>query len=118
MANMSSLLSLLIVILLSSIMINNLPVANAKQWCVAMQTAKDEQLEDNITFACSNGIDCRPILPSGACFKPNTTISHASYLMNSYYESHGRTNQACLFFFPNSGMLTSTDPSYNQCIYK
>ncbi|XP_010510460.1 PREDICTED: major pollen allergen Ole e 10-like [Camelina sativa] len=117
MANISQLLSLM-AILLSSIMINHLPVASSKQWCVSKQTAKDDQLEDNINFACSNGIDCRPILPSGACFKPNTTISHASYLMNDYYQSHGRTNEACLFFFPNSGMLTSTDPSYNQCIYK
>ncbi|CAL9234861.1 unnamed protein product [Arabidopsis halleri] len=117
MANMSPLLTF-IVILLSSIMINHLPVASSKQWCVSMQTAKDEQLEDNIGFACANGVDCRPILPSGACFKPNTTISHASYLMNSYYEQHGRTNNSCFFFFPNSAMLTSTDPSYNQCIYK
>ncbi|KAL1195720.1 Glucan endo-1,3-beta-glucosidase [Cardamine amara subsp. amara] len=106
------------VILLSSILIHNLPVASSKQWCIAASNSNDKQLEDNITFACALGVDCRPILPSGACFKPNTTFSHASYLMNSYYESHGRTNDACFFFFPNSGILTTWDPSYNSCIYK
>ncbi|CAN8232592.1 unnamed protein product [Cochlearia groenlandica] len=118
MVKISPFLTLIIFILASSIMINHiLPVAGVKQWCVAMQTAKDEQLGQDITFACANSVDCRPILPSGACFNPNTTISHASYVMNAYYARNDRTTFSCTTFFPNSATLTTIDPSYNQCHY-
>ncbi|ESQ51488.1 hypothetical protein EUTSA_v10017796mg [Eutrema salsugineum] len=117
MAKMSPLLTLFVV-LLSSMMIHHLPVASSTKWCVASPTAKEKQLQDNITFACSQmGVDCRPILPDGACYNPNTLLSHASYVMNAYYQSHDRTDQACTFFFPNSGTFTTTNPSYGACVY-
>ncbi|XP_048634154.1 major pollen allergen Ole e 10, partial [Brassica napus] len=109
--------STLIVILVSSIMIHHLPLASSTQWCVASPTSKEKQLEENLGFACANGVDCRPILEGGACYNPNTPLGHASYVMNAYYATHERTDYACKFFFPNSAMLTTTNPSYGSCVY-
>ncbi|CAH2060118.1 unnamed protein product [Thlaspi arvense] len=117
MAKMSPLLTLIVMLLSSIMMIHNLPVASSTQWCVAAPTSTEKQLEDNLNFACSNGVDCRPILAHGACFNPNTPLSHASYVMNAYYQTHDRTDQACKFFFPNSGTFTTTNPSYGACVY-
>ncbi|KFK23182.1 hypothetical protein AALP_AAs58904U000400 [Arabis alpina] len=117
MAKMSPLLMTLLFIVLSSMMMNQLPVASSKKWCVATPTATEKQLGDNMEFACAIGVDCRPIMPSGACFLPNTTLSHASFLMNSYFQSHDQTDHACYFFFPDSSIITTTDPSYDRCIY-
>ncbi|CAA7038051.1 unnamed protein product [Microthlaspi erraticum] len=107
----------LLAILLSSIMIHQLPLASSTQWCIATPTATEKQLEYNLGFACANSVDCRPIFPSGPCYNPNTRLSHASFVMNSYYQTHGRTDYACKFFFPNSSMITTTNPSYGACVY-
>lgn len=116
MAKMSSLLTLLI-ILLSFIMIHHLPVASSTQWCIADLAATNVQLQANINFGCSQGVDCRPIQPGGSCFNPNTLIKHASFVMNAYYQSHGRTREACSFIFGNIGVLTGINPSYGGCVY-
>ncbi|CAA7047527.1 unnamed protein product [Microthlaspi erraticum] len=64
---------------------------------MARDTATNEQLQANIDFACSHGVDCSLIQPGGSCYNPNTLIDHASYVMNAYYHSHGRIEEACSF---------------------
>ncbi|XP_010455339.1 PREDICTED: major pollen allergen Ole e 10-like [Camelina sativa] len=114
MGRMSSVLTILF-IFLSSVMINHLHVASSTQWCVARLTATNAQLQSNINFGCSEGVDCSPIQPGGSCFIPNTLINHASFVMNAYYQSHGRTKKACSF--KKTGTFAVTDPSFGSCVY-
>ncbi|XP_061372705.1 glucan endo-1,3-beta-D-glucosidase isoform X2 [Gastrolobium bilobum] len=87
----------------------------ATGWCIPKAGVSDAQLLNNLNYACSQGIDCRPIQPGGACFEPNTVASHAAFAMNLYYQSFGRNIWNC--DFSQSAMLTSQNPSYNACIY-
>ncbi|WJX91696.1 hypothetical protein P8452_73431 [Trifolium repens] len=43
----------------------------------------------------------------GFCFFPDTTLSHASVVMNLYYASTGRSDSSCSF--NNSGVINFTD---------
>ncbi|AEE82721.1 Carbohydrate-binding X8 domain superfamily protein [Arabidopsis thaliana] len=114
MAKISSLLALLFIIL-SSIMINHLHVASSTKWCVAKMNATNAQLQGNINFGCSEGVDCGPIQPGGSCYIPNSLVNHASFVMNAYYQSHGRTKKACSF--KNTGTFAVTDLSFGKCVY-
>ncbi|KAL9260544.1 Glucan endo-1,3-beta-D-glucosidase-like protein [Drosera capensis] len=84
-------------------------------WCVPKAGVPDAQLQANLDYACSHGIDCTPIQPGGACFNPNTVASHAAYAMNLYYQTAGRNPWNCDFV--QTATVTSTNPSYNGCTY-
>ncbi|KAG2333026.1 hypothetical protein Bca52824_004206 [Brassica carinata] len=114
MAKKSPLISLLL--LLSFIMIHYLPVVSSTKWCVPDVDATILQLQANINFGCSQGVDCRAIQPGGSCFNPNKLINHAAYVMNAYYQTHGRTQEACKFVFGIIGMITETNP-YGDCSF-
>ncbi|WCJ20590.1 Glucan endo-1 3-beta-glucosidase [Euphorbia peplus] len=86
-----------------------------KKWCVPKLNASDEALQKNIDYVCSSGIDCKAIQQGGPCFSPNTVRSHASYAMNAYYQKFGRNEYNC--DFNHTGLLTSSDPSYETCSY-
>ena len=75
----------------------------------------DQALQSNIDYACSQGVDCKPIQPGGACFDPNNVRSHASYVMNSFYQTHGR--QAFNCDFSNTGVLTAVNPGKWNLFY-
>nr|XP_010907849.1 major pollen allergen Ole e 10-like [Elaeis guineensis] len=85
-----------------------------KTWCVAKPSTIELALKDNIQFACNN-INCSPIQIGGVCFYPDTTISHASVVMNIYYQANGRNYWNC--DFGGSGMISFGDPSYGNCKY-
>ncbi|WCJ19613.1 Glucan endo-1 3-beta-glucosidase [Euphorbia peplus] len=87
----------------------------SKRWCVAKAEATKEQLQGNIEYVCSQGVDCRPIQGGGACFDPNNLRAHASFLMNSYYQTHGSHDFNC--DFSHTGFLTPSDPSHGTCRY-
>ncbi|KAH1244113.1 Glucan endo-1,3-beta-glucosidase 7 [Glycine max] len=91
------------------------PAPNTAGWCVAKAGVSDAQLQANIDYACSQGIDCGPIQPGGSCFEPNTIASHAAFAMNLYYQTSGKNQWNC--DFSQSATLTSQNPSYNACIY-
>ncbi|ESQ31584.1 hypothetical protein EUTSA_v10005350mg [Eutrema salsugineum] len=112
---MSQFLTLLLLIILSTVAIQQVPLVSCRQWCMAMRSATNEQLQSNIDFACSNGVDCSPIKPSGSCFEPNNMVDHASFVMNAYYHSHGRTVDACRF--GGTSCFVFVDPSYDSCVY-
>lgn len=46
--------------------------------------ATDDKLHEFLDYAC-NRIYCRPILPGGKCYIPNTLRFHTSYALNLYY---------------------------------
>ncbi|GAB4831800.1 hypothetical protein Ancab_005813 [Ancistrocladus abbreviatus] len=86
-----------------------------KKWCVPKPEANDAELQKNIDYVCSQGVDCKPIQTGGPCFDPNTLRSHAQYLMNAYYQTKGQQDSMC--DFSGTGMLTPSDPSYGACRY-
>ncbi|KAF5744605.1 Glucan endo-1 3-beta-glucosidase [Tripterygium wilfordii] len=86
-----------------------------KIWCEPKSDASDEALQKNIDYVCSIGVDSQPIQDGGPCFNPNTVRSHASYAMNAYYQSFGRSDLGC--DFNHTGVITTTDPSYQSCDY-
>ncbi|EYU33213.1 hypothetical protein ABFS82_06G145900 [Erythranthe guttata] len=91
------------------------PAQDGKKWCVPKAEASDSELQKNIDYVCSQGVDCGPIQPGGACFDPNTVRSHASFVMNAFYQREGRHDFNCNF--SGSGLITSTDPSTGNCKY-
>ncbi|XP_034681768.1 glucan endo-1,3-beta-D-glucosidase [Vitis riparia] len=84
-------------------------------WCVPKTGVSDAQLQANLDYACSQGIDCTPIQPGGACFEPNTVAAHAAYAMNLLYQSSGKNSWNC--DFTQTATLTSSNPSYNACTF-
>ncbi|XAR59535.1 Glucan endo-1,3-beta-D-glucosidase [Bertholletia excelsa] len=84
-------------------------------WCVPKAGVSDVQLQANLDYACGQGIDCSQIQPGGPCFEPATTQSHAAYAMNLLYQTAGRNPWNCDFL--NTATITSTNPSYNGCVY-
>ncbi|PWA34890.1 glucan endo-1,3-beta-glucosidase 7 [Artemisia annua] len=65
----------------------------ATGWCVPKQGVSDAKLQSNLDYVCSKGLDCGPLQPGGACFEPNTVISHASYAMDLLYETANISKQ-------------------------
>ncbi|CAN6909825.1 unnamed protein product [Brassica oleracea var. botrytis] len=109
-------LLLVIFIILSVIAVHHLPVASSKQWCIANSTATDAELMLNIYLGCEHKfVNCKPIYPGGSCFDPDTLISHASFVMNAFFQLHNRTKEFC--GYNNTGIITTTDPSYGSCVY-
>uniref|UniRef100_A0A0D6QVV0 glucan endo-1,3-beta-D-glucosidase n=1 Tax=Araucaria cunninghamii TaxID=56994 RepID=A0A0D6QVV0_ARACU len=91
------------------------PTSTGKAWCVPKAGVDDKTLQQNLDYACGQGIDCRPIQPGGACYTPNTVVAHATYAMNALYQTLGRNSWNC--DFSHTATLTSVDPSYGGCAY-
>ncbi|XP_008784392.2 major pollen allergen Ole e 10-like [Phoenix dactylifera] len=83
-------------------------------WCVAKPSSDDATLLANINYACSQ-VDCSILQRGCPCFYPDNLMSHASIAMNLYYQCRGRNNWNC--HFKNSGLVTTTDPSFGSCAY-
>ncbi|KAK8923710.1 Glucan endo-1,3-beta-glucosidase-like protein 3 [Platanthera zijinensis] len=73
-----------------------------------LQDASIPALQKTIDYACGAGADCGPILQNGACYNPNTVLTHCSYAANSYYQRKGQAQGAC--DFSGTATLTTTDP--------
>lgn len=79
-------------------------------WCVARPGVPQAELQIALDWACGLGMaDCKPIRDGGACFEPDTLVSHASYAFNNYYQQNGNSDIACSF--GGTAALTKTDPS-------
>ncbi|CAH9126529.1 unnamed protein product, partial [Cuscuta epithymum] len=86
------------------------------KFCVPKRSANIEQLIENINYACAH-VDCRPIQPGGACFRPTTARAHAAYAMNTFYQTKGRKPFQCNF--TNTARFTHTNPSnsFNSSLF-
>lgn len=79
-------------------------------WCVALSGVPQADLQNALDWACGLGMaDCKPIQEGGACFDPDTLVSHASYAFNNYYQQNGNSEIACNF--GGTAALTKADPS-------
>ncbi|CAL5387506.1 unnamed protein product [Camellia sinensis] len=99
----------------SSPVVTPSPKPSGGGWCVPKAGVSDDQLQANLDYACGHGVDCSSIQPGGACFEPNTIACHAAFAMNLLYQTSGRNPWNC--DFSQTATLTSTNPSYNGCIY-
>ncbi|KAJ7557335.1 hypothetical protein O6H91_05G122500 [Diphasiastrum complanatum] len=87
-----------------------------RTWCVAKLGASDTSLQAALDFACGQGnASCAAIQPGQSCFNPNTVRSHASYAFDSYYQKQGMSPGSC--DFRGVATVTTTDPSYGQCLF-
>lgn len=88
----------------------DLPPGMLKLWCVANPHADMAIVGGALSYACGQGsANCKPIQPGQACFLPNTTLAHASYAFNDYYNQFHKTGGTCVF--GGSANLTTQDPS-------
>ncbi|KAI3457207.1 hypothetical protein Pfo_013870 [Paulownia fortunei] len=86
-----------------------------KKRCIPKNDATDAALQANIDFVCRSGVDCKPIQDGGPCFQPDNVRPHAAYAMNAYYQANGHNDFDCDFI--NTGVVTTSDPSYEECAY-
>jgi hypothetical protein len=93
-----------------------LPGAGQTLWCVAKPTVPDPIIQEAMDYACGSGAECDSILPSGACYHPNTVLAHASFAFNSYWQQNKATG--------GTATIITRDPSkhhhqlpYLQCVH-
>ncbi|KAK1264784.1 Glucan endo-1,3-beta-glucosidase 13 [Acorus gramineus] len=85
-------------------------------WCIASSSASQAVLQNGLDWACGPGnVDCSAVQPSQPCFQPDTLVSHASFVFNSYFQQNGATDVACSF--GGAGVKVNKNPSYDQCLY-
>ncbi|XP_010545323.1 PREDICTED: glucan endo-1,3-beta-glucosidase 13 [Tarenaya hassleriana] len=97
---------------------SNSSVTNSSgtSWCIASSKASEKDLRSALDWACGPGnVDCTAIQPSQPCFEPDTLVSHASFVFNSYFQQNGATDVACSF--GGAGVKVNKDPSYDNCLY-
>ena len=85
------------------------------KWCVARPGVSNNQmLQDNIDYAC-NHVDCSLIRAGGACYDPTNLISHASVVMNLFYQENGKLDSTC--DFNGTGLIVISDPSKRKILF-
>ncbi|KAL3628819.1 hypothetical protein CASFOL_027865 [Castilleja foliolosa] len=107
----------LLLISLSSVCYQGLATDEVnKYYCVAKPSSSDDALKANIKYVCEDqNLNCTAIKEVGSCYKPITLINHASVAMNIYYQAFNRNTHNC--DFQKSGLITITEPTYDNCKY-
>ncbi|KAL8046042.1 hypothetical protein ABFS82_08G155800 [Erythranthe guttata] len=106
-------------ILLVSILLLSIPHdtdAQFEDYCIADEQATEDSLIGTINWACGNGANCTAIQENQMCFFPNTTLDHASYAFNSYYQNMKHNGASC--YFTAAAVLTALDPSHGSCKFE
>ncbi|MED6119330.1 hypothetical protein PIB30_010840 [Stylosanthes scabra] len=86
-------------------------------WCVARPGVSEGDLQNALDWACGLGMaDCAAIQRGGACYEPDTLLSHASFAFNSYYQTNGNSDIACNF--GGTAAITKNNPSYGKCVFR
>ncbi|GAQ84451.1 hypothetical protein KFL_001890150 [Klebsormidium nitens] len=87
------------------------------QWCVARTGVLVKDLLAAIQYACyEGGADCTPLQPGGSCYGNNSTLLHASYAFNTYYQHHQQGDNTCNF--DGVATVTQRDPSTGTCAFR
>ncbi|XP_066168592.1 glucan endo-1,3-beta-glucosidase 1 isoform X2 [Oryza sativa Japonica Group] len=87
-----------------------------RTFCIASDDADEKAVQAAMDWACGPGrTDCTAIQPGQGCYEPNDVRSHASFAFDSYYQSQGKAAGSC--YFQGVGMVTTTDPSHDSCIF-
>ncbi|KAI5013117.1 glucan endo-1,3-beta-glucosidase 1-like [Hordeum vulgare subsp. vulgare] len=87
-----------------------------RTFCIASDDADEKAVQAAMDWACGPGrSDCTAIQAGEGCYQPNDVRSHASFAFNTYYQSQGKAGGSC--YFQGAGMVTTTDPSHDSCIF-
>jgi hypothetical protein len=88
----------------------------ARRWCVMSPSASldNPQLVDSVSYACQNA-DCTSLGYGTSCANLDAR-GNVSYAFNSYYQMQNQLETACKF--PNLSVVTNTDPSMGDCIFR
>jgi hypothetical protein len=88
----------------------------ARRWCVMSPSASldNPQLVDSVSYACQNA-DCTSLGYGTSCANLDAR-GNVSYAFNSYYQIQNQLETACKF--PNLSVVTNTDPSMGDCIFR
>ncbi|CAN6229506.1 unnamed protein product [Urochloa humidicola] len=89
------------------------PGAGQTLWCVAKPTVPDPIIQEAMDYACGSGAACDSIMPTGACYHPNTVLAHASFAFNSYWQQTKGSGGTC--DFGGTATIVTRDPSYEKC---
>ncbi|KAL5974241.1 hypothetical protein ACLOJK_030905 [Asimina triloba] len=86
------------------------------KWCVLSPSANvdDPQVAPSVQYACENA-DCT-CLGYGTSCEDLDTRGNISYAFNSYYQKFNQLDSACRF--PNLSMITRSNPSTGNCIFR
>ncbi|CAA0841406.1 Glucan endo-1-3-beta-glucosidase 3 [Striga hermonthica] len=85
-------------------------------YCVARKGVDVKMLQAGLDWACGPGrVDCSLLKPGGPCYEPDTVVAHASYAFDAYYQRMGKGVGTC--DFNGVAAITTTDPSYEPCVY-
>ncbi|XP_065847486.1 glucan endo-1,3-beta-D-glucosidase-like isoform X1 [Euphorbia lathyris] len=85
------------------------PTPNTATWCLPKGGVSNAQLQQNLDYACGQGVDCSPVQPGGPCYEPNTVASHAAYAMNLLYQTSTRNQLDC--DFSQTAIISFKNPS-------
>ncbi|KAL7088516.1 hypothetical protein ACP275_13G131700 [Erythranthe tilingii] len=90
--------------------------AQFEDYCIADEQTPDDVLMAAMKWACENGADCGPIQENQPCYLPNTTMDHASYAFNSYYQNMKHKGGSC--YFNSAALLSALNPSHGACKFE
>ncbi|KAJ4719872.1 Glucan endo-1 3-beta-glucosidase [Melia azedarach] len=90
------------------------PVIPGKKYCVPKPNLSEQALKEQIDWGCKQGVDCDPIYNTReiSCSDQSWFVK-AAYVMNYYFNAHGREEASCNF--TNHATLTLDNPSNTSC---
>ena len=83
------------------------------KWCVVDNNKDLSNVSASFSAACSNG-DCTALSPGGSCSGLGWP-GNVSYAFNNYYQQHDQSEDSC--DFNGIGLITTVDPSVNDCLF-
>ncbi|KAG7971160.1 hypothetical protein I3843_07G122000 [Carya illinoinensis] len=89
---------------------------SSNTWCIAKPSIDNERLQHNVEYSCAQAhVNCSSIQVGGSCFHPNNVNSHASVVMNLFYQTAGKHRWNC--HFNATGLIVFVNPSFGNCHY-
>ncbi|KAF5455465.1 hypothetical protein F2P56_025037 [Juglans regia] len=89
---------------------------SSNTWCIAKPSIDNERLQHNVEYSCAQAhVNCSSIQAGGSCFHPNNVNSHASVVMNLFYQTAGKHHWNC--HFNATGLIVFVNPSFGNCQY-
>ncbi|KAL6644899.1 hypothetical protein ACP70R_016507 [Stipagrostis hirtigluma subsp. patula] len=95
--------------------LNNAPDVDylPSKWCVVDNNKDLSNVSSSLSAACSNG-DCSALSPGGSCSGLGWP-GNVSYAFNNYYQQRDQSEESCNF--NGLGLITTVDPSVDNCLF-
>ncbi|KAE8795932.1 Glucan endo-1,3-beta-glucosidase 9 [Hordeum vulgare] len=83
------------------------------KWCVVDNNKDLSNVSSSFSAACSNA-DCTALSSGGSCSGLGWP-GNVSFAFNSYYQQHDQSEESCSF--NGLGLITTVDPSVDNCLF-